>query len=647
MSASGILHHRSQRWPGLAAASLLMVLGCAPDDSSASETTVSNATVTTTTTTTTEAIELPETTVPEPGPERLETIRLAAPPDCASNPYCADGLARVYGIEVRESLIPTESGAPIADAVRAGTADVGVLFSDDPELESADLVVLSDDRGMVASDSVVVVAPGAVLEVWGPQLGAVINEISASLTEPALRKALRSVRNGAAPAEAAAVLFATIVDGRGDEISDGVPIRVGAKAFTTDQVLANVYVLGLEDRGIAAEVVELDGFRALQVAALIDGEIDLAVDYTASLLEFLNGFSGAASADPVETYDALTELIGLADYVAFDPAPVQSRNVFVMRADVAAANGIETVSDLAGFAPAAEVSAPPGQLPDLADPFAIFSPDDLRIGSEGPAVRELQELLASIGYDPGPRNGLYEEPTRRAVAAFQVDLGAGPDGIVGPVTLQALREAVEAGAQAETESLTDSGADSGLELHLSFDDGPNANYTPRILDLLARYDARAVFFTIGSQVDSGADILRRMVADGHRIGNHTWGHPSLDGISAGAFADEIGRTQEAIERVTGQRPSCLRPPYGATDSTTADKAASFGLSIELWNVDPQDWAAPGTDSIVSNIVQHARAGDVILMHDGGGTREQTVAALERVLEHFSAEGYRFTPIPGC
>jgi len=643
MLASGILHHRSQRWPGLAAVSLLMVLGCAPDDSSASETTVSNATVTTTT----EALERPETTVPEPEPERLEKIRLAAPPDCASNPYCADGLARVYGIEVRESLIPTESGAPIADAVRAGTADVGVLFSDDPELESADLVVLGDDRGMVASDSVVVVAPGAVLEVWGPQLGAVINEISASLTEPALREALRSVRDGAAPAEAAAMLFATIVDGRGDEISEGVPIRVGAKAFATDQVLANVYVLGLEDRGIAAEVVELDGFRALQVAALIDGEIDLAVDYTASLLEFLNGFSGAASADPVETYDALTELIGLADYVAFDPAPVQSRNVFVMRADVAAANGIETVSDLVGFAPAAEVSAPPGQLPDLADPFAIFGPDDLRIGSEGPAVRELQELLASIGYDPGPRNGLYEEPTRRAVAAFQVDLGAGPDGIVGPVTLQALREAVEAGAQAETESLTDSGAGSGLELHLSFDDGPNANYTPRILDLLVRYDAQAVFFTIGSQVDSGADILRRAVADGHRIGNHTWGHPSLDGISAGAFADEIGRTQEAIERVTGQRPSCLRPPYGATDSTTADQAASFGLSVELWNVDPQDWATPGTDSIVSNIVQHARGGDVILMHDGGGTREQTVAALERVLEHFSAEGYRFTPIPGC
>ena len=598
-------------------------------------------------TTETVADDTAMTSAPPPEVAMIEEIRLAAPPDCASNPYCADGLARVYGIEVRELLIPTEPGAPVAEAVRSGAADIGVLFSDDPEVESDDLVVLVDDRDMVAADNVVVVAPGAVVEARGPQLGEVLDEISASLTEPALREALGSVRAGRTAADAAAALFATIVDGQGDEIADGDPVRIGAKALTTDQVLANVYALGLNNRGIAAEVVELDGFRALQIAALIDGEIDLAVDYTASLLEFLNGFSGAATADTDTTHAALVELIGPTGYVAFDPAAVQSRNVFVMRSDVAAANGIESLSDLVDFAPGAEVSAPPGQLPDLADPFAIFGPDDLRIGSDGPAVRELQELLASIGYDPGPRNGLYEEPTRRAVAAFQVDLGVAPDGIVGPATLQALRDAVEAGAQAETESLTDSGSDSGLELHLSFDDGPNATYTPQILDLLARYDAQAVFFTIGNQVDSGADILRRAVDEGHRIANHTWGHPSLDGISSGAFADEIGRTQDAIERVTGQRPSCLRPPYGATDSTTAAKAAEFGLSIELWNVDPQDWATPGTDSIVSNIVEHARAGDVILMHDGGGKREQTVAALERVLEQFTAQGYRFTTIPGC
>ena len=598
-------------------------------------------------TTETVADDTATTSAPPPEVAMIEEIRLAAPPDCASNPYCADGLARVYGIEVRELLIPTEPGAPVAEAVRSGAADIGVLFSDDPEVESDDLVVLVDDRDMVAADNVVVVAPGAVVESRGPQLGEVLDEISASLTEPALREALGSVRAGRTAADAAAALFATIVDGQGDEIADGDPVRIGAKSLTTDQVLAKVYALGLNNRGIAAEVVELDGFRALQIAALIDGEIDLAVDYTASLLEFLNGFSGAATADTDTTHAALVELIGPTGYVAFDPAAVQSRNVFVMRSDVAAANGIESLSDLVDFAPGAEVSAPPGQLPDLADPFAIFGPDDLRIGSDGPAVRELQELLASIGYDPGPRNGLYEEPTRRAVAAFQVDLGVAPDGIVGPATLQALRDAVETGAQAETESLTDSGSDSGLELHLSFDDGPNATYTPQILDLLARYDARAVFFTIGNQVDSGADILRRAVDEGHRIGNHTWGHPSLDGISSGAFADEIGRTQDAIERVTGQRPSCLRPPYGATDSTTAAKAAEFGLSIELWNVDPQDWATPGTDSIVSNIVEHARAGDVILMHDGGGKREQTVAALERVLEQFTAQGYRFTTIPGC
>ena len=95
------------------------------------------------------------------------------------------------------------------------------------------------------------------------------------------------------------------------------------------------------------------------------------------------------------------------------------------------------------------------------------------------------------------------------------------------------------------------------------------------------------------------------------------------------------------------RPTCLRPPYGATDGSTRDLAGELGLSVELWNVDPQDWARPGVDAIVSNVIEHAGPGDVVLMHDGGGDRDQTIAALGQILEHFSSQGSTFTPIPGC
>jgi peptidoglycan-N-acetylglucosamine deacetylase len=184
-------------------------------------------------------------------------------------------------------------------------------------------------------------------------------------------------------------------------------------------------------------------------------------------------------------------------------------------------------------------------------------------------------------------------------------------------------------------------------LHLSFDDGPNSVYTAQLLSLLARYDAKAVFFPVGTQVSSGSSLLRRAVADGHRIGNHTWSHPSLAGISESRFRSEITRSQNAIAAATGVRPTCLRPPFGAMDSRTAGRAAALGLSIKLWSVDPQDWRRPGANTIASRVIRNARPGSVVVMHDGGGNRSQTVAAVGQILAHFSAQGYTFTPIPGC
>ncbi len=185
------------------------------------------------------------------------------------------------------------------------------------------------------------------------------------------------------------------------------------------------------------------------------------------------------------------------------------------------------------------------------------------------------------------------------------------------------------------------------EVHFTFDDGPSLTNTGRILDVLAKHDATAVFFPIGNQVAGGAELLRRAVADGHRIGNHTWNHDSLDGISAAGFDATVGQTQAAIERATGVVPRCLRPPKGAIDADTRARAAELGMSVELWTVDPQDWRRPGGNAITLAVLDKVDDGDVVLLHDGGGSDDGTIAALDAILGELAGRGFRFTAIPGC
>lgn len=185
------------------------------------------------------------------------------------------------------------------------------------------------------------------------------------------------------------------------------------------------------------------------------------------------------------------------------------------------------------------------------------------------------------------------------------------------------------------------------EIHLTFDDGPDPTFTPQLLDVLAEHDAAAVFYPIGSQVPGGAGLLRRAVAAGHRIGNHTWDHDLLRGVDDAGFERAVRRAQVEIERVVGAAPRCLRPPGGAIDDTTEARAAAIGMSVTLWTVDPSDWRRPGTSTIVERVLAEVGDGDVVLLHDGGGDRGQTVAALDEILGELSDRGYRFTPVPGC
>jgi len=180
-------------------------------------------------------------------------------------------------------------------------------------------------------------------------------------------------------------------------------------------------------------------------------------------------------------------------------------------------------------------------------------------------------------------------------------------------------------------------------VYLTFDDGPSA-WTPQILDVLGRYNAKATFYQIGQQVGAGADAVRRQIGEGHSLGNHTWNHPSLDGLPRDQFFYQIQSTENAQREQGGYQkpgPHCLRPPYGATDGDTKPWAEELGYRIVLWTIDTNDWRMPGADQIANHVITHVYPGATVLMHDGGGNRSQTLAALEVVLQTLSQQGWRF------
>ncbi len=177
-------------------------------------------------------------------------------------------------------------------------------------------------------------------------------------------------------------------------------------------------------------------------------------------------------------------------------------------------------------------------------------------------------------------------------------------------------------------------------VYLTFDDGPSV-WTARMLAVLARYNARATFFVIGRQVPAYTDLIRQAAQGGSTFANHTYNHPSLHGISRSTFRREIQDTEAALGPYATR---CLRPPYGAMDANTRAYAQELGYRVILWDIDPRDWARPGTEAIATHVLARIGPGKVVLLHDGGGDRAQTLGALERILRRLHAQGYRFEPI---
>jgi peptidoglycan-N-acetylglucosamine deacetylase len=177
---------------------------------------------------------------------------------------------------------------------------------------------------------------------------------------------------------------------------------------------------------------------------------------------------------------------------------------------------------------------------------------------------------------------------------------------------------------------------------MTFDDGPSAENTPRLLEMLKQRNIKATFFLIGQNAASNPDIVRRILADGHEIGNHSWTHPQLSKLSDDRVTAEITQTQDAIKDASGFTPSLLRPPYGAITPRQREWVENrFGLNIILWSVDPLDWKRPGASVITQRILSQARPGAIILSHD---IHKQTIDAMPATLDGLIAKGYKFATV---
>jgi peptidoglycan-N-acetylglucosamine deacetylase len=179
---------------------------------------------------------------------------------------------------------------------------------------------------------------------------------------------------------------------------------------------------------------------------------------------------------------------------------------------------------------------------------------------------------------------------------------------------------------------------------LTFDDGPWPVTTQRILRVLQRYDVRATFFMVGGSATRRPAIARQVANAGMLVGSHSFSHKQLSELPRSNVYREVSLGSERVGQATHQKQRWFRSPYGVTDADVLRAARSSKLRVAGWTVDSRDWTRPGTKAIVRNVVSHTRPGSIILMHDGGGNRAQTAAALPFIIKQLRQRGYTFVTV---
>jgi len=283
--------------------------------------------------------------------------------------------------------------------------------------------------------------------------------------------------------------------------------------------------------------------------------------------------------------------------------------------------------------------------------FALYP-----LGSEDPAIWDALSVPRDFKLDNPTRQALEVIPSSDTIA----DVGDGEIVTVDENRMDGTRKlAVDADGYltakyvkfAEFPTLYHQGAGGEHQVAITFDDGPDPRWTPKILDILKAANVKAAFFLVGVNAERYPSLVRRIVDEGHEIGNHTYYHPNLALCWPEHIRLELNATQLLLETITGRATTLFRPPYAAdssptqlTDLAPLKIAEDLNYLVVLENIDPQDWAKPGADIILRRIKQQRHDGSVILLHDAGGDRSQTVEALPRILDWLHTRGDTVVPL---
>ena len=182
------------------------------------------------------------------------------------------------------------------------------------------------------------------------------------------------------------------------------------------------------------------------------------------------------------------------------------------------------------------------------------------------------------------------------------------------------------------------------QIALTFDDGPHPTLTPKILQILAKYNIPATFFMVGQNVINYPSAAKQVILAGHEVGNHTFTHPHIASLNPNAIVEEISKCEDALEELCEYRPHLLRTPQGALTPSLERCLADDDYILVLWSLDTRDWDNKSTACIVRTVLENIKAGDIILMHDYIGYNSKTPEALEQIIPKLLAEGYEFVTV---
>ncbi|MDM5154511.1 polysaccharide deacetylase family protein [Bacillus sp. DX1.1] len=191
-----------------------------------------------------------------------------------------------------------------------------------------------------------------------------------------------------------------------------------------------------------------------------------------------------------------------------------------------------------------------------------------------------------------------------------------------------------------------SGPYNKAEVALTFDDGPDLVYTPQILDKLSKHGVKGTFFLLGENAEKYPEVVKRIVKEGHIVGNHTYSHPNLAKVSDEEYRDQILKTEEILRRLTGYDAKFIRPPYGSINENQLKWATEQNFMMIQWSVDTVDWKGLSAEKITNTVLGNTFPGSILLQHSApGGKLQGSVDALDRIIPELTSKGARFVTLP--